>query len=50
MRKRLRKKFKQQILRDLAAHLRRMFPGADLTDTLADIEDCLNRLLNLRSR
>jgi len=50
MRKRQRKKYKKQILRDLAALLLRQFPGADITDTLADIENCLNRLLKLRPR
>lgn len=50
MRKRQRKKYKKQILQQLAALLLRQFPGADISETLADIEECLNRLLKLRSR
>lgn len=50
MRKRQRKKYKKQILRDLEALLLQQFPGADLTDTLADIAASLDRLLKLRSR
>lgn len=47
-RKRHRKKLKQQILRELEAHLRQEFPSEDLTAILRDLAESLDRLLRLR--
>lgn len=49
-RKRHRKKLKQQILREMEAHLRQEFPSEDLTAILREIKESLDRLLYLAPR